>query len=239
MSEISQVVIIEYQNLARHGMERILTGCGQLSILDSFSSPEEYWTARRHDTTANRPDVILYGPPPQSEDTACAVQSLAGEANLLVVSDFAGPQRLLNVIRAGALGCVSKQVGDQELTQAVRTIALGGLHVSPGLALRFHGELRDHGGIEPKLLAPREMETVRWLADGLTHGQIARRMGLTEATVSTYVKRIRSKLNVGNKADLTRTAIELGLLRPGGEAVAVVRPAASAFRPVQQVRAAE
>jgi DNA-binding NarL/FixJ family response regulator len=37
-------------------------------------------------------------------------------------------------------------------------------------------------------------------------------MGLTEATVSTYVKRIRSKLNVGNKADLTRTAIELGLL---------------------------
>ncbi|MEK8143043.1 LuxR C-terminal-related transcriptional regulator [Streptomyces sp. M10(2022)] len=41
---------------------------------------------------------------------------------------------------------------------------------------------------------------------------MARRMDLTEATVSTYVKRIRNKLNVGNKADLTRKAIELGLL---------------------------
>jgi ATP/maltotriose-dependent transcriptional regulator MalT len=48
-------------------------------------------------------------------------------------------------------------------------------------------------------------------AAGLTHRQIARRMMLTEATVSTYVKRIRNKLGVGNKADLTRKAFELGL----------------------------
>ncbi|MBY8889480.1 LuxR C-terminal-related transcriptional regulator, partial [Streptomyces sp. PTM05] len=47
---------------------------------------------------------------------------------------------------------------------------------------------------------------------GLTHSQVARRMSLAETTVNTYVKRIRSKLNLGNKADLTRKAVQLGLL---------------------------
>ena len=44
----------------------------------------------------------------------------------------------------------------------------------------------------------------------VNHSQIANRMGLTEATVNTYAKRIRAKLNAGNKAELTRIAIELG-----------------------------
>jgi DNA-binding CsgD family transcriptional regulator len=57
---------------------------------------------------------------------------------------------------------------------------------------------------ERPVLAPRELETATLLAQGLTHRQISRRMGLTEATVSTYVKRLRAKLNVGNKAELTK-----------------------------------
>ena len=69
------------------------------------------------------------------------------------------------------------------------------------------------------MLAPRESETLGWLAVGLTHRQIAGHMGLTEATVSTYVKRIRSKLQVGNKAELTRMAIGLGLLDKAGERI--------------------
>jgi DNA-binding CsgD family transcriptional regulator len=50
------------------------------------------------------------------------------------------------------------------------------------------------------------------IAAGLTHGQAARRLKLTQSTVDTYVKRIRAKLGAGNKAELTRHAIALGLL---------------------------
>ncbi|MEV4352434.1 LuxR C-terminal-related transcriptional regulator, partial [Actinoplanes sp. NPDC049596] len=59
-------------------------------------------------------------------------------------------------------------------------------------------------------LTEREAETLRWVAQGLTHGQAGQRMGLSESTVDTYVKRIRAKLLAGNKAELTRRAIELG-----------------------------
>ena len=60
---------------------------------------------------------------------------------------------------------------------------------------------------DPSGLAPREIETLRWIALGFTHAQIATRMGLSQATVNTYAKRIRAKLAVGNKAELTRAAV--------------------------------
>ncbi|MGH3164288.1 MAG: response regulator transcription factor [Trebonia sp.] len=62
-------------------------------------------------------------------------------------------------------------------------------------------------------LAPREIETAVLLAQGLTYRQVARRMHLTESTVTTYAKRARAKLDVVNKAELTKKIIELGYLR--------------------------
>ena len=64
-------------------------------------------------------------------------------------------------------------------------------------------------GADLRGLGPREVETLRWIPHGLTHAEIARRMGLTLATVNTYAKRIRGKLKVGSRSDLTRIAIEL------------------------------
>ncbi|GAA2746002.1 response regulator transcription factor [Kitasatospora cinereorecta] len=207
MDDIAHVAVIEHQTLARFGMERVLSHSPALRVVATVAEVGDLPCEN------DELDAIVLGPCPQSEDLAETVRRLSRRANVVVVSDFTGPQRLIPTVRAGALGCLTKQVGDREFRQAVQTVAEGGFHVSPVLAPRLLGELNDLGASDPRVLAPRELETVRHLADGLTHGQIARRMGLTEATVSTHVKRIRSKLNVGNKADLTRTAIELGLLR--------------------------
>ena len=56
-------------------------------------------------------------------------------------------------------------------------------------------------------LSPREQQTLDLIALGHTHAQVAKRMGISKATVDTYVERIRAKLRVGNKADLTRAAL--------------------------------
>ncbi|MEU2246865.1 response regulator transcription factor [Streptomyces sp. NPDC019224] len=142
-----------------------------------------------------------------------SITRLAARGRVLVVRDTVAAHPILPVIRAGALGCVTEYVEERELLRAVETVSEGGLHISPLLMPRLYAELADRAtGSEPRPLARREQETLRLLAGGLTHGQIGRRLGLTEATISTYVKRIRTKLDVGNKADLTRRAIELGLL---------------------------
>lgn len=144
---------------------------------------------------------------------AKVIGRLTSRGRVLIVSDFNGCQSVVDALRAGAYGCVSRQADDDQLLHAVTTVAGGGIHVDARLAAGLRTDLRQAPAGQSSALARRELETLRWIAAGLTHGQIARRMDLTEATVSTYVKRIRSKLNVGNKADLTRKAIELGLLR--------------------------
>ncbi|MER0481679.1 LuxR C-terminal-related transcriptional regulator [Streptomyces sp. Edi2] len=58
-------------------------------------------------------------------------------------------------------------------------------------------------------LSPREQQVLRFIASGMTHGQVARRIGISPHTVDTYVKRVRSKFGIGNKAELTRVALGL------------------------------
>jgi DNA-binding CsgD family transcriptional regulator len=63
-------------------------------------------------------------------------------------------------------------------------------------------------------LAPRELEALMLIVQGFTQAQTAVRMGVSAATVDTYMRRIRHKLGAGNKADLTRRALQLGLVTP-------------------------
>ncbi|MFH9942706.1 response regulator transcription factor [Streptomyces murinus] len=65
------------------------------------------------------------------------------------------------------------------------------------------------GDRAPAGLSPREEQVLRFIASGMTHGQVARRIGISQHTVDTYVKRVRSKFGIGNKAELTRVALGL------------------------------
>jgi DNA-binding NarL/FixJ family response regulator len=216
MAAESRVAIIEHSDLLRNGLEQILSRHPDFEVVFSVGEPGALAGAGTGTTTTF--DVIVFGPARQSdEQLAEQIRALAAFGRVLVVAEFSGPHRLTGALRAGAHGCVPKQVGEDELLWAVRTVDRGAVHVSPALTARLSSELQEAPEPESTALAPRESETLSWLAVGLTHRQIASHMGLTEATVSTYVKRIRDKLHVGNKADLTRVAIDLGLLdRPDG-----------------------
>ncbi len=220
MPETISIAIAEHNNLRRYGLERMISEDPTVRLVAVVARPEDL------PPEGARPRLIVAGlaPRPDSE-LAAAVGRLAAVARLLVVSPAGTAGRLTTMLRAGAHGCVSDQVGGEELMLAIRVVACGGCHVGEDLTEKLRSELpepEDPGRLGAGLLAPREAETLRWLADGLTHRQIGRQMGLTEATISTYVKRIRAKLNVRNKADLTRIAIELNLVgqpsapKPGG-----------------------
>ncbi|WP_051951103.1 LuxR C-terminal-related transcriptional regulator [Actinacidiphila yeochonensis] len=215
MPHISRVAVVEYNSLVRRGLESLLSGFPGALLVSVVAEPHELAAG-----LAGRlgPDVIVLGPPPDPGlDLDRVIGSLSELGRVLVVGDFLGGRQVSEALRAGAYGCVSRQTDDEELLGAIGTVAQGGMHISPVLAARLRAELRRPPAASPPTLARREIETLRWLAAGLTHRQIARRMALTETTVSTYVKRIRNKLGVGNKADLTRKALELGLLS-GSEA---------------------
>jgi DNA-binding NarL/FixJ family response regulator len=107
-------------------------------------------------------------------------------------------------VSAGAMSAISKSEPGESIVQAVQLVTsetrvcAAGTKPSPALerSPMIHGKL-----------SKREEQVLRQIAHGLTHGQIATRLGISPHTVDTYVKRIRSKLGVGNKAELTRAAL--------------------------------
>jgi DNA-binding NarL/FixJ family response regulator len=117
--------------------------------------------------------------------------------------------------RAGASGVISKREPRESLVAAIRAVICGRRTppAAPAPAELPAGLPADQPDAASQHLSDREEQVLRQIAHGLTHGQIATRLGISPHTVDTYVKRIRAKLGVGTKAELTRVAL-LGTWRP-------------------------
>ncbi|WP_433389508.1 response regulator transcription factor [Micromonospora sp. KLBMP9576] len=120
-------------------------------------------------------------------------------------------------LRAGAAGVVSKRESAERLVETIRSVTAGGhaCYTEPSPT-----PVAERPEAPVQQLSEREEQVLRQIARGLTHGQIATRLGISPHTVDTYVKRIRAKLGVGNKAELTRAALLGHMLhdRPSGPA---------------------
>ncbi|ELP61766.1 LuxR C-terminal-related transcriptional regulator [Streptomyces turgidiscabies] len=128
------------------------------------------------------------------------------EIDILVIED-----ELLT--RATCLAAQSGERGAPEIislsaeTQPDEVLRrVNGLRAVPSSTAAMTG----HHWVAP--LSPREQEVLQFIASGLTHDQVARQVGISRHTVDTYVKRVRSKFGVGNKAELTRIALSLKLV---------------------------
>lgn len=154
------------------------------------------------------------------------ITEAAKSTAVLVLND--APSEAATFFRAGASGVIGKRESADRLIHAVREVTAGarvcpdGWNGPPAVA---RTEVVDHH------LSEREEQVLRQIARGLTHGQIATRLGISPHTVDTYVKRIRAKLGVGNKAELTRAALLGGAAgdagnRPHPGAAGPVEPAA-------------
>lgn|SRR5882724_320910 len=201
------VAIVNDQPITRSGLEQLAAAVPGLTVAASVASVEDL------DQLGAACDVVVMDVPMLEDGLSLkTITRLAEISRPLVVSSWDGPPSLLAVVRAGACGCVTRQSSHRTVACALSVVAAGGFYLSEQLIPQFRQELSRPQGADPHGLAPREVETLQWIARGLTHQQIATRMGLSPATVNTYAKRIRGKLKVNNKAEMTRIAIDLGHL---------------------------
>ena len=130
---------------------------------------------------------------------------------LIVLTVHREPAVARPIIQSGVAGYVLKENAFEELLAAVRAVAAGGEFVSPLLAAQLlKAETVGGAGTEP--LSPREVEVLRLIASGLANKQIARQLGLSVDTVRTHRMRLMKKLDLHSTADLTRHAMQRGLL---------------------------
>ncbi|MBB2914120.1 DNA-binding NarL/FixJ family response regulator [Streptosporangium becharense] len=136
------------------------------------------------------------------DDGLSYIRKLSGRAGVLVLHD--DHVDLDPYMRAGARGAISKRESAENLVSAVWAVAAGNREFPRGKDRQSPSDRPKTAGVP---LSGREEQVLHQISRGLTHGQIATKLGISPHTVDTYVKRIRTKLGVGNKAELTRAAL--------------------------------
>jgi DNA-binding NarL/FixJ family response regulator len=184
---------------------------------------------------ATRPDVVLLDLNlPDSSGAVVITQLLAAlpAVRVLMLSASGERQDVLDAVTAGASGYLLKSAEVRELVEAVQATAAGHAVFTPGLAGLVLGEYRRlaRTGAEPAAaankagapgsprapeLTERETEILRLVATGLTYPQIAARLTLSTRTVQNHVQNTLSKLQLHNKAQLVRYALESGVEAEG------------------------
>jgi two-component system invasion response regulator UvrY len=127
---------------------------------------------------------------------------------VLVLSMHPEDQFAVRLLKIGASGYMTKESAPQELVGAVKKVIAGGRYVSPSLAEKMASYLAIDVQAPPhERLSDREFLVLRQIASGKTPTAIAKELGLSVKTISTYRMRILEKMSMSNNAELTTYAI--------------------------------
>jgi DNA-binding NarL/FixJ family response regulator len=177
---------------------------------------------------AARPDVVVLDlqlPDMSGVEVTSALRVADPAVRVLVLSASGEQQDVLDAVKAGAAGYLLKSAARQEFLDAVRRTAGGDAVFTPGLAALVLGEFRRMAAAPPAAgagasdvptLTERETEVLRMVATGLSYKQIAGRLVLSHRTVQNHVQNTLGKLQLHNRVELVRYAIEHGLTEEPG-----------------------
>lgn len=211
-----RVMVVDDHPMWREAVERDLEAAGFTVVATAATGTEAVNRA-----AATRPQVVVLDlqiPPPNGVEVTASVLQADPSARVLILSASGEQDDVLEAVKAGATGYLVKSASREELVDAVRRVAAGDSVFTPGLAGLVLGEFRrlgagDRGAVKPVLeqLTERETEILKMVAKGMSYKQIAERLVLSHRTVQNHVQNTLRKLQMHNRVELTRYAIEQGL----------------------------
>jgi DNA-binding NarL/FixJ family response regulator len=210
------VMVVDDHPMWREGVARDLTEAG-LDVVATASTGSEALTR----ATAVRPRVVVLDlqiPAPNGVEVTARLVKEDPTVRVLILSASGEQVDVLEAVKAGATGYLVKSASRAELVSAVGRVADGDTVFTPGLAGLVLGEYRRlsdapdaPGDPDTPRLTDRETEVLRLVAKGLSYKQIAERLFLSHRTVQNHVQNTLRKLQLHNRVQLVRYAIEQGL----------------------------
>lgn len=208
-----RVMVVDDHPMWRDAVERDLAAAGHEVV--AVAADGHQALAR---FSAVRPEVLVLDlqiPGPSGVEVTATVLKEDPSARVLILSASGEQGDVLEAVKAGATGYLVKSASREELLEAVRRVAAGDTVFTPGLAGLVLGEFRriaEGPGESPTdALTERETEVLKMVAKGMSYKQIAERLVLSHRTVQNHVQNTLRKLQMNNRVQLTRWAIEHGL----------------------------
>lgn len=212
-------MVVDDHELVRTGITRILNDAPGIKVVGEAASGEEALTL----TNTTNPNVLLMDVSMPGIGGLEATRKLVrSNENLrvIVLSVHAEEPFPSRMMQAGASGYLTKGCAVEEILTAIKTVYGGDRYIGADVAQKLALKMVPGGEVSPfDALSPREMQVMLMLTQGQRPQTISDKLCLSPKTISTYRHRLYEKLGVGNDVDLTRMAMNYGIIEANGEAL--------------------
>jgi DNA-binding NarL/FixJ family response regulator len=204
---VIRILLVDDHPVVRHGLRGMLDAELDLSVVGEASSGDES-LAKAIELV---PDLVLMDlrmPGGDGVEATGRILTRVPGTRVMVLTTYESDRDILRAIEAGACGYLLKDASPAQLAEAVRAAARGETVLAPSVASTLIRQVRSPA----PALSAREAEVLRLVARGLTNGDIAKRLYISEATVKTHLLRVFNKLDVADRTAAVTTAMSHDLL---------------------------
>lgn len=215
-----RVVVVDDEALVRSGFELILNASDGIQVVATAQGAQAADLIQRE-----QPDVVLLDirmPDVDGLTVLREIQTLPEPPTVAMLTTFDTDEYIVTALRSGAAGFLLKDTEPEQLAHLVRTLAAGGVVLSPKASralLRSHpgsGAPQDADVARVNLLSDRERDVLVLIAEGLSNADIGTRLHLSAGTVKDHVSSIPTKLRVSSRVQAALLAERAGLLSNDG-----------------------
>jgi two-component system response regulator NreC len=211
-----QIFLADDHMVVREGLKALINGQPDMLVIGEAGDGETAWQQARE----CQPDIVIMDITMPGLNGVLATGQLkraCPHIKVLALSVHDDTSYLRQLLMAGAAGYLLKHAAADDLIQAIRVVAAGGIYLDPALAGHVVARYVQVPGVASALLgtelSEREIEVVQRIAHGFSNKEIAAQINLSVKTVETYRARAMEKLGIDSRAALVRYALEHGWLR--------------------------
>jgi NarL family two-component system response regulator LiaR len=213
-SKAIKIVIVDDHAMVRKGMKAFL---GEFEDLQVIGDASDGWKAVEL-VKQLKPDVVLldlFMPGMEGIETIQRLIAVQPGLGIVILTAYAKEDKVIEAIKAGALGYVVKESQPDELIQTIRVVSTGTPAISPSIAwkiLHAGREGHENASRNKMELSEREAEVLRLLTKGKSDQEIASQLVLSDVTIRTHVSRILTKLGLENRVQAALYCMRAGMV---------------------------
>lgn len=218
MSDLIRILLVDDHAVLRSGLAALLNLEPGLDVVGAVGSGEEALERVR----TLKPDIVLMDlgmPGMGGLEATRQIAAMEVGTRVLVLTSHAEEEYLLPVLEAGGSGYVRKTSADEDLVNAIHTVARDEVFLYPSAAkllLQGYRRAEESGEADPlEELSPREREVLGLTAEGFSSAEVGKKLFLSPKTIDTYRARLMQKLGLTHRSELVQFALKTGLLKPG------------------------